>query len=100
MAQLARIETLVGMPLAGVDEVALRRFVDGRVREDQDLDFKRQLYGTNDSAKRDLAGDVAALANTVGGLLARDPGYVLCLRSCTTALSSGLEWPSRLSRRS
>jgi len=29
MARLARIETLVGMPLAEVNEVALRRFVDG-----------------------------------------------------------------------
>lgn len=45
MARLARIETLVGMPLAEVNEVALRRFVDGRVRDDQDLDFKCQLSG-------------------------------------------------------
>jgi predicted HTH transcriptional regulator len=33
------------------------------------LEFKGELYGGNDRAKRDLAGDVAALANTAGGVL-------------------------------
>jgi hypothetical protein len=47
----------------------MQRLVDGAVREDVDLDFKKPLYGTSDSAKRKLAGDVAALANAVGGVL-------------------------------
>ncbi|MGP3989126.1 hypothetical protein [Streptomyces sp. 3N207] len=38
----------------------------GAVPEDFDLDFKTELYGRSDSAKRDLCGDVAAMANTSG----------------------------------
>jgi hypothetical protein len=38
-------------------------------KEDADLDFKATLYGTGDSEKRDLAGDVAAMANDRGGLI-------------------------------
>ncbi|KOX14560.1 hypothetical protein ADK67_42180 [Saccharothrix sp. NRRL B-16348] len=37
--------------------------------EDFDLDFKSALYGSADKAKRDLSTDVAALANTAGGLI-------------------------------
>ncbi|MFI6494760.1 hypothetical protein [Streptomyces sp. NPDC050564] len=31
--------------------------------------FGQELYGGNDKAKRDLAGDMAVLANTAGGVL-------------------------------
>ncbi|WP_448062258.1 AlbA family DNA-binding domain-containing protein [Cellulomonas hominis] len=34
-----------------------------------DLDFKEALYGRSDADKRALAGDVAALANTAGGVI-------------------------------
>jgi len=43
--------------------------VSNGVTEEFDLDFKRELYGNTDKAKRDLAGDVAALANTAGGVI-------------------------------
>ncbi len=43
--------------------------VTGKVTESHDLDFKAGLYGTSDADKRDLAGDVAALANTAGGVI-------------------------------
>jgi hypothetical protein len=69
MPRLARVESLLGAFPSDVDESALDRLVTGAVREDQDLEFKQQLYGASDGSKRDLAGDVAALANTVGGLL-------------------------------
>jgi hypothetical protein len=39
------------------------------VMESFDLDFKETLYGRGDSDKRALAGDVAALANTAGGVI-------------------------------
>ncbi len=39
------------------------------VSESYDLEFKGELYERNDKAKRDMAGDVAALANTAGGIL-------------------------------
>jgi hypothetical protein len=69
MAGFARIEALLGAPLADVDEDALQRLVDGAIREDTDLEFKGKLYGNSDSDRRDLAGDVAALANAGGGLI-------------------------------
>jgi hypothetical protein len=42
---------------------------DGKVGEDFDLDFKSNVYANGDKGKRDLAVDVAALANTAGGLI-------------------------------
>jgi hypothetical protein len=69
VARLTRIEALLGVAIPDADEAALVRLVAGEVREEQDLEYKGQLYGTADSDKKALAGDVAALANTVGGLL-------------------------------
>lgn len=69
MARLTRIEALLGVTIPEVDEAALERLVAGAAREEQDLEYKRELYGNTDKEKKDLAGDVAALANTVGGLL-------------------------------
>jgi hypothetical protein len=66
---MRRIELLLGSPLGAVDVAALQTLVTGSVREDGDLEFKQQLYGSADSEKRDLAGDVAAMANTVGGVI-------------------------------
>ncbi|MFJ5833963.1 helix-turn-helix domain-containing protein [Streptomyces sp. NPDC093089] len=43
--------------------------MDNQVTEHYDLDFKRGLYGGKDSDKKDLAGDVAAMANTAGGVI-------------------------------
>lgn len=67
--RLRRIEALLGRPLDDLTEVDLRTLVAGAVREDADLDFKSTLYGATDGAKRDLASDVAAMANTVGGAI-------------------------------
>ena len=47
----------------------LRGLVEGKIPEAADLDYKGQLYGNSDSAKRDLCTDVAAQANTQGGLV-------------------------------
>ena len=69
MVQFPRIEALLGVSLADADEAALGRLVDGAIREDADLEFKGQLYGNSDSDHRKLAGHVAALANTRGGVI-------------------------------
>ncbi len=69
MTQLPRINALLGCEPSQVAEEALHGLVAGRVAEDQDLEFKQVLYGNSDADKRELAADVAALANTVGGLL-------------------------------
>jgi Putative DNA-binding domain len=45
------------------------QLVENGVREDADLDFKRDRYGQSDQAKREFAADVAAMANDRGGLI-------------------------------
>ena len=64
-----RLSDLLGTRPEDVTEEDLSRLIAGGVREDADLDFKQERYGTSDSARRDLAGDVAAMANTRGGLI-------------------------------
>lgn len=64
-----RLETVLG---ATVDQLAasnMEALVSARVSEEFDLDYKSSLYGAGDSEKRDLAGDVAALANSAGGVV-------------------------------
>lgn len=64
-----RLESVFG---AAIDEVTashIQSLVENGITESFDLDFKEALYGRSDSEKRDLAGDVAALANTAGGVI-------------------------------
>jgi len=59
-----RLESMFG---AAIDEVTashIQSLVENGITESFDLDFKEALYGRSDSEKRDLAGDVAALANS------------------------------------
>lgn len=64
-----RLELIFGVPLEQVGRTDIEALVTIGIAEDFDLDFKSTLYGTNDTAKRDLAGDIAALANTAGGVI-------------------------------
>lgn len=64
-----RLAELVGVPPEEITEEHLARLVAGAVPEDADLDFKQERYGNSDSAKRDLAGDIAAMGNSRGGVI-------------------------------
>ncbi|MER5436476.1 ATP-binding protein [Streptomyces sp. NPDC002588] len=64
-----RLEGLFGVRLDAVSHTQIAALKTNAVSESYDLEFKGELYGGNDKAKRDLAGDVAALANTAGGVL-------------------------------
>jgi schlafen family protein len=64
-----RLESLLGVTLDAVTADHVRGLVTAQVQEAFDLDFKQALYGRGDSDKRALAGDVAALANTGGGII-------------------------------
>jgi len=64
-----RLEGLFGVSLDAVSHAHVVALKTNGVSESYDLEFKGELYGGNDRAKRDLAGDVAALANTAGGVL-------------------------------
>ena len=65
----ARLRTIFDAPLSEIAESSLDRLVDHSVREDSDLDFKEALYGNGDSQRRELAADIAAMANDRGGII-------------------------------
>jgi hypothetical protein len=64
-----RLQAIFGVPLDDLQYEHLEALVPNQVSEAFDLDFKGSLYGNADRDRRDLATDVAALANTAGGLL-------------------------------
>jgi len=64
-----RLESLFGSTLDKLTAEHIESLVDNRVAEEFDLDFKGSLYGRTDQDKRNLGGDVAALANTAGGVI-------------------------------
>jgi hypothetical protein len=64
-----RLEALFRSDLDAISADAVRGLVQVSAEEAFDLDFKRGLYGRGDAEKRDLAVDVAALANTAGGMI-------------------------------
>lgn len=64
-----RLESILGRTVATLEASHIDALVKAGAREDFDLDFKAELYGRSDSSRRDLAGDVAALANTAGGII-------------------------------
>lgn len=65
MARLPRIEALLNASLGAVTYTDLQRLIEGRVVEDVDIDFKSEPHKDGQG----LAVDVAAMANTVGGVL-------------------------------
>lgn len=65
-----RLERLLDAPIDGeLSYERIQALVVGGAREDFDLDFKRDMYKRSDSDRRALCSDVAAMANTAGGLI-------------------------------
>lgn len=64
-----KLELLFGDRLDAVPHANIMAFVSSGVVESYDLGFKATLYGSTDSDKRDLDGDVAAMANTASGVI-------------------------------
>src|SRR5260370_40359698 len=70
-----RLDALLGVSLDTAEYGHFEALVSAQVSESFDLDFKAGLCGSAEKGKHDLAADVAALANTAGGLLILDiPG--------------------------
>jgi hypothetical protein len=65
----ARLEALLGSRIELLQHADLMALISNRVPEAFDLDFKSEMYGPTERDRRDAATDVAALANTAGGLL-------------------------------
>jgi hypothetical protein len=64
-----RLERLLGDRLEDVTHAQITTLVTNAVGEAYDLDFKGELYGQSDKDKKSLAIDVAAMANTAGGVI-------------------------------
>jgi hypothetical protein len=64
-----KLEQLFGDRLDAVPHANSVAFVNSGVMESYDLDLKATLCGSTDSDKRDLGCDVAAMANTAGGVI-------------------------------
>lgn len=64
-----RLESLFGTTVDGLTAEHIESLVENAVMEEFDLDFKRDLYERTDQKRRDLAGDVAAMANSAGGVI-------------------------------
>lgn len=62
---MPRIEALLGTTLDKVGAEHLRRLIDARVVEDEDIDFKSAVHVEGES----FAADLVAMANTRGGVL-------------------------------
>jgi Putative DNA-binding domain len=65
----ARLEALLSARIELVQHADLMTLINNRVPEAFDLDFKSEMYGPTEKDRRDAATDVAAFANTAGGLL-------------------------------
>lgn len=64
-----RLESVLGAPVDKLKASDIRALPANQVTEAFDLDFKATLYGSTDKGRRDLCADVAALANTSGGVI-------------------------------
>ncbi|UZJ33760.1 AlbA family DNA-binding domain-containing protein [Streptomyces endophytica] len=65
----ARLTAALGRHPDDLDEDDLQRAVDSQIPEGVDLDWKKDFYKGTDAGKKELAKDVSAMANTVGGLV-------------------------------
>ena len=64
-----RLDALLGASLSDARYSHFEALAAGQVSETYDLDFKGSLYERSDKGKQELAKDVAALANSAGGIL-------------------------------
>lgn len=64
-----RLDAILGAPANMLTAEHIEALVSNQVQESFDLDFKASLYGNGGQERRDLCGDVAALANSSGGVI-------------------------------
>ncbi|WP_159107524.1 AlbA family DNA-binding domain-containing protein [Streptomyces rubrogriseus] len=69
MALPTRLTAAVGRHPDHLTENDLQRAVDSQIPESVDLDWKKDFYQGTDAGKKELAKDVSAMANTVGGMV-------------------------------
>lgn len=67
MPRFARLSSVFGTDVANLDSRAIQAAIDRNESEDLDLDWKEADYPRNEGFE--LAKDVAAFANTIGGII-------------------------------
>jgi hypothetical protein len=67
--RLPRVEAILGAPIDQLTIKHIQAAVEAGVEESSDLDFKEGHYEETEAKREELAKDVAAFANHVGGLL-------------------------------
>ena len=58
---------MIHVPFDKIDETTIQQLVDNEVAEIKTLDYKRDLPGGGDEAKREFLADVTSFANASGG---------------------------------
>jgi hypothetical protein len=69
VVRLPRVEVILGAPIDQLTIEHIQAAVEAGVEESRDLDFKEDHYPTGNDGNDELAKDVAAFANHVGGLI-------------------------------
>ncbi|MFF1643222.1 helix-turn-helix domain-containing protein [Streptomyces sp. NPDC058246] len=69
MALPARLTAALGRCPDDLTEADLQRAVENHIPEGVDLDWKKDFYKGTEAAKKELAKDVSAMANTAGGMV-------------------------------
>jgi len=67
MWRICEDECVIPQHLADIAPADIEALVDNAVAESTTLEFKRDLPGGSDDAKREFLADISALANTSGG---------------------------------
>jgi hypothetical protein len=67
--RLPRLEAVLGCRVDEVDWACLESLIDRGVREDLSIEFKSTAYNDDDKGRFELPKDVAAFANSAGGLI-------------------------------
>lgn len=85
-------------PLSAITEQDLLALASNGVREDRTLDFKRDVYGSNDQAKTEFLADISAFANTSGGDIVIGMDEAEGAASALVGLAEGIDPDSEILR--
>ena len=58
---------MISKPLEAIDQHDLKALVDNQVHEGEKIEYKRDLFGSSDSERKEFLKDVSSFANTAGG---------------------------------
>jgi hypothetical protein len=60
---------LFGKPMWAIEKADILRLLENKVQESMTLDYKQELLGANDEAKKEFLCDISSFANEQGGVM-------------------------------